>query len=214
MEYGLYFVGRIRNHNFTSRMFAEAIGALQSHITNNTLSYCKNPILLCVLVLEQLQRAKKIVSRSEVPSYEKIALTWEQIALAIDKQLVHKFERDLVFLYIATDIRGRTTVQLIRRLRSEVLMMTKGMGLFLEYGWDGPYRYNYRLLFFSSILRFILKSENDGKLGVLRRKVPLQSFKAWVMRPGVRFFVSFVICVTVTLLLQFEFLKKLDNIGN
>jgi len=211
IEYGLYFLQRIQNRNLSASMFSQAVSALHTLISNRTLSYCKNPILVCVLALEFLSKAKTIASRSELSHYEKQAQIWTDVCLAVDKKLSRKYGRDLVFLYLSTDLRGRSLVALLMKTQRDALVLLKGLETYVEYGWDGPYRYCYHLFMYSSLFGFLVKEEEGEKRC---QSVFVLSFKSWVMRPSLRFMLSLVVCTAITLSLQFKFIDKLNEVGD
>lgn len=211
VEYGLYFLQRIQKRNLSATMFSQAVRSLHTLIANRTLSYCKNPILVCILALEFLTKAKAICSRSELSHYEKQAKFWTEVCIAIDKKLSRKYAKDLVFLYLSTDLRGRGLVTLLMNTHRDELVLLKGLETYVEYGWDGPYRYCYHLMMYSSLFGFLVKEEESERRC---SSVFILSFKSWVMRPSLRFMLSLVVCTAITLSLQFKFLEKLEEMGD
>lgn len=212
MEYGLYFLGRLRKHNLTSLMLGEAVGAVQTLITSRTLSYCRNPLLICVLVLEQLKRAETIVSCSEVSKYEKRIRQWEQAAKAIDHKLVKKHLKDVVLLYLDTDIRGRSLSSMIQCLeQGDAILMLAGLGVFLDYGWQGPYRNDLHPMNYSTLYR-ILSGKEDLKRQSLTSKVFCFSFKSWIMRPAYRITITLIATILYAFKVQIVFLDELTRI--
>jgi hypothetical protein len=193
-------------------MLGEAVGALQTLMTSRTLSYCRNPLLICVLVLEQLKRAAAIVSCSEVAKYEKRIKQWEQVAKAIDLKLVKKHLKDIVLLYLDTDIRGRSLSSLIQNLQQgDAILMLAGLGVFLDYGWEGPYRNDLHPMNYSTLYR-ILSGKADLKRQSLSSKVFCFSFKSWVMRPAYRICITLIATILYAVKMQCVFLDELDRI--
>ena len=195
-------------------MFGEAVGALQTLLTRHTLSYCRNPLLMCVLVLEQLKRARDIVSCSEVAKYEKRTKQWEQVAKAIDQKLVKKHLKDIVLLYLDKDIRGRNLSSIIQCLpQGDAILMLAGVGVFLDYGWEGPYRIDLHPMNYSTLYR-ILSGKADLKRQATSSKVFCFSFKSWVMRPAYRFCITLTATLLYALKLQIVFLQELDRVSD
>lgn len=195
-------------------MLGEAVGALQTLLTSHTLSYCRNPLLICVLVLEQLKRARAIVSCSEVAKYEKRTKQWEAVAKAIDQKLVKKHLKDIVLLYLDKDISGRNLSSIIQRLpQGDAVLMLDGVGVFLDYGWEGPYRIDLHPMNYSTLYR-ILSGKADLKRQSTSSKVFCFSFKSWVMRPAYRFCITLTATLLYAVWLQIAFLQELDRVGN
>jgi len=207
VECGLYFLGKIHSTNFSPGMLSEAVKALNE--TMERLSYCLNPILVCVLALEQLFRGKDFLSPTEWTIYHKHIARWEAAANYIDQALVRLHYREVSLLYLAKDLRGRPVLQTLRKLPSTSLISSKGLGLFLDYAWGGPYHYDYHPMEISTLYNTLVTAAPAKNAP---NKTFFLSFKAWVMSPSLRFMVSLGFSFVVTFTLQFEFLRKADEI--
>lgn len=204
-EYGLYFLQRLRPVTFSPSLYERAVASCTPLLTNRTLGYCRNPLLVCLLVLELLTRAQRLAAHSTFKHYGKLRVRWVQVFTVLDKRLVQKYQRDLVLLYLDKDLRARSVLSLIQTLDIPELMLTVGFGLLLDYGWQGPYNYVYHPLAYSKAWNHLQGRSESAS-------VYFFSLQSWSVSPALRFFTSLLVQVTVVILIQFEFVRMMSDI--
>lgn len=206
-EYGLYFLQQLRPASFSYSLYEQALKSAGNLLESRTLGYCRNPLLICLLVLELLEKSRRLAPYSAIKRYEKEQARWVKVFSAIDKRLAEKHQRDLVLLYLDRDLQARSVLSLIQAINSPDLMLTTGFGLLLDYGWLGPYSYVYHPLVYSTAWNYI---NEQSSLEV--DQVYLFSLQSWSMNPALRFFTSLLIQVAVVILIQFEFVRMVNDI--